>query len=198
MRVRSLLILMGAASVLSAADTEPRWVVLNRAAGSGGEGKDYGKLRDALRELQPLMPGNPRVVYNLACANAVLGNKPAALAGVRNLATMGLVYDFAADADLTSLRESGEFRAALKQTEENKKPVSHSSLAFALAERDLLPEDIAYDPPTRRFLVSSVHHSKIVTADGKEFAKADWPLLALRIDPITRFSLGGRRLAATL
>jgi hypothetical protein len=60
--------------------------------------------------------------------------------------------------------------------------VSHSSPAFALAERDLIPEDIAYDPKTRRFFVSSVRKSKIIAADGSEFAKTDWPVLALRVD----------------
>ena len=69
---------------------------------------------------------------------------------------------------------------------DNKKPVSHSSPAFALAEPDLIPEDIAYDPKTRRFFVSSVRKSKIIRIDGeanaRDFANADWPVLALRVD----------------
>jgi hypothetical protein len=168
--------------LLLAADTEPRWVVLNRAARQAREAKDYAKLREALRGLKPLMPGNPGVVYNLAVSDAALGDARDALAELRNLAGMGLVYDFAADASFSSLRESSEFAAIVKQIDGNKKPVSHSSPAFALAERDLIPEDIAYDPKTRRFFVSSVRKSKIIAGDGSEFAKADWPVLALRVD----------------
>jgi sugar lactone lactonase YvrE len=168
--------------LLLAADTEPRWQVLNRGAGQAVKAKDYGKLRETLRELKPLMPGNPRIIYNLAASDAVLGDKPAALRGLRNLARAGLIYDFAADGDFASLRESSEFAAIVKQVDGNKKPVSHSSPAFALAEPDLIPEDIAYDPMTRRFLVSSVRKSKIITDDDKTFAKTDWPVLALRID----------------
>lgn len=172
--------------VLFAADTEPRWIVLNHAAGQAIQAKDYAKLRETLLALKPLMPGNPRVIYNLAASDALLGDAPAALAELRNLAGMGLAYDFNADGGFSSLRRSSEFAAVVKQVDDNKKPVSHSSPAFALAERDLIPEDIAYDPKTQRFFISSVRQSKIVSIDGganqTDFAKSDWPVLALRVD----------------
>jgi len=180
--------------VLLAADTEPRWVVLNRAAGEAAKAKDHAVLRETLRKLKPLMPGNPSVVYNLAASDAVLGDTEAALIGLRNLAGMDLVYDFTADADFSSLRGSSEFAAIVKQIDENKRPVSHSSPAFTLRERDLIPEDIAYDAKTRRFFVSSVRKSKIIAigaaieggANETDFAKADWPVLALRVDSTRR------------
>jgi hypothetical protein len=183
--------LLLACFVLLATDTEPRWVVLNRAAGQASKIKDYAKLRETLLALKPLMPGNPSIIYKLAVADAALRDAPAALTELRNLAGMCLVYDFPADADFSSLRASGEFAAIVKRIDENKKPVSHSSEAFTLGERDLIPEDIAYDPATRRFFVSSVRQSKIIAVDGgaiggvahpKDFANVDWPVLALRVD----------------
>src|SRR6202167_4163681 len=129
------------AVIILGADTESRWLVLNHAARQASEAKDYVKLRETLLELKPLLPGNPRIVYSLAASNAVLGDPLAALAGLRNLAGMGLIYDFAADAHFSSLRESSEFGAIVKQIDENKKSVSHSTPAFAVTERDLLPED---------------------------------------------------------
>jgi sugar lactone lactonase YvrE len=161
-------------------------MVLNHAAHQAAEAKDYRKLRETLLELKTLLPGNPRIVYNLAAADAKLGDSPAALAGLRNLAGMGLIYDFAADADFSSLLKSREFADIVKRVDENKQPVSHSSPAFTLAERDLIPEDIAYDPGTRRFFVSSVRQSKIIAVrnatQSRDFAKADWPVMALRVD----------------
>jgi sugar lactone lactonase YvrE len=180
--VRSRALLLTAACFLLAADPEPRWLVLNHAAGQAAKAKDYAKLRATLQELKSLMAGNPTVVYSLAAADARLGNAAAALAGLRNLAGMGLIYDFAADADFSSLRGSPEFSAIVKRVADNKKPASHSTTAFTLAERDLIPEDIAYDPKTQRFFVSSVRMSKIISPDGHLFAKADWPVLALRVD----------------
>ncbi len=168
--------------LLVSADSEPRWRVLNHAARQAIQENNYAKLRATLVELKPLMPGNPRVTYNLAASEAKLGNPEAALAGLRNLADMGLVYDIAADKDFSSLIGKSEFAAVLKRIEENKKPVTHSTPAFALAEPDLIPEDITHDPKTGRFFISSVRKAKIVTGDGKQFAKAPWSVLALRID----------------
>jgi hypothetical protein len=168
--------------LLVSADSEPRWRVLNHAARQAIQENNYSKLRATLVELKPLMPGNPRVTYNLAASEAKLGNPEAALAGLRNLAGMGLVYDIAADKDFSSLGEKSEFAAILKRIDENKKPVTHSKPAFVLAERDLIPEDIALDPKTGRFFISSVRKAKILTGDGKEFAKAPWSVLALRVD----------------
>jgi sugar lactone lactonase YvrE len=170
------------AFLLTAADSEPRWRLLNHAARLAIQENNYAKLRETLVELKPLMPGNPRVTYNLAASEAKLGNPEAALAGLRNLAGMGLIYDIAADKDFSSLSGKSEFAAVLKRIEENKKPVTHSRPALTLAERDLIPEDIAHDPKTGRLFISSVRKAKIVTGDGKEFAKAPWSVLALRVD----------------
>ncbi len=179
---RSYLLLLCLTSLLIATDPEPRWRVLNQDARLAIEAKDYAKLRAILLDLQPLLPGNPRITYNLAASEAKLGNRAAALTGLRDWAEMGLVYDIAADEDFASLKSSREFAAIVKQIEASKRPVSHSSVAFPLKERDLIPEDLAYDPKTRRFFVSSVRKSKIVTTDGKEFAKADCSVLALAVD----------------
>ena len=187
--LRILLIAVCAACLVVLADNDnkdPKWRVLNREARQALQAKDYATLRDKLQELKALMPGNPVIAYNLAASNALLGDAQTALAGLRNVAAMGLIYDFPADPDFASLRESTEFRQIVQKVDDNKKPVSRSSLAFALAEPDLIPEDIAYDAKTKRFLVSSVRESKIISTDGHtaahDFAKADWPVLALRID----------------
>src|ERR1700691_5786266 len=126
------------AVIILGADTESRWLVLNHAARQASEAKDYVKLRETLLELKPLLPGNPRIVHSLAASNALLGDALAALAGLRNLAGMGLVYDFAADADFTSLRKSREFAEIVQRVDDNKKPVSNSTSSFKLAGRDLI------------------------------------------------------------
>jgi sugar lactone lactonase YvrE len=168
---------------LIAADPEPRWRMLNHTARQAIQDGNYARLRGTLLELKLLMPGNPRITYNLAASEVRLGNPAAALAGLRNLAGMGLVYDLSADMDFASLLEKSEFAAIVKRIKENQKPVTHATPAFTLAERDLIPEDIAYDAKTHRFFVSSVRKAKIITADGKDFARAPWSVLALRVDP---------------
>ena len=69
------------------------------------QAKDYAKLRETLLELQPLLPGNPRIAYNLAASEAMLGHREAAVAALRNWAGMGLVADLTADSDFASLHD---------------------------------------------------------------------------------------------
>ena len=179
---RFALLLCAAACLVLAADNEPRWRVLNRQARDAAQAKDYAKLRATLLELKPLMPGNPRITFSLAAVEAVLGNRDAALARLRNWAGMGLLYNLNADADFASLRATRDFTAILERVDQSRDTVSRSEPAFDLSEADLIPEDIAYDPRHRRFFVSSVRKAKIITGDGDEFAKTDWPVLALAVD----------------
>jgi hypothetical protein len=171
---------------MNGADPEPHWATLNRAAGQAEKAKDYARLRKTLAELLPLLPGNADICYKLAVANAQQGHKRQALAELRDLAAAGLVYDLASDQNLASLRGSPGFTAVLRRVEQNRKPAGHALAVQALPEPDLLPEDLAYDPETQRFFVGSVAQAKIVTADGRLFAKADYAVLALRIDPARR------------
>lgn len=168
--------------MLFAADPEPRWRILNKASREAAQANDYVKLRQTLIELKPLMPGNPLVTYNLAASNAKLGHRADAIAGLQNLAGMGLVYDLAADTDFATLLKSPDFVAVQTRMEANKKPVSHATPAFKVAEADFIPEDIAYDSKTKKFYISSVRTGKIVSGDGTEFAKAEWSTLALAVD----------------
>jgi sugar lactone lactonase YvrE len=167
---------------LHAADPVPRWLQVNQTAREALQAKDWAKLRATISDFAPMVPGNPRVAYNRAVAEAMLGNREAALRALQEWAAMGLIYDVAADADLASLRDAPEFSAVTARVAKSKEPVSHSTLAFPLPLRDMLPEDIAYDPATKRFFVSSVRKGIVITTDGKPFARSEWPILALRVD----------------
>jgi sugar lactone lactonase YvrE len=168
--------------MLAGADSAPRWQVLDRAADEALAAKDYKKLRTVLDELMREMPGNSRVTYNLAASEARLGEKVAALAGLRQVVAMGLTYDFLADEDFASLRDEPELIELRRRLEENRRPQTQARLVTTLAEGDLLPEDITYDEKTGRLFISSVRQAKIITSDGKLFATANWSVLALRID----------------
>ena len=170
------------AAACCAAEPEPRWRTLNHAARQAQEAGDYAGLRRVLVELRPLLPGNPQIAYNLAACEAKLGNREAAVAALRGVAGMGLVYDLAADSDFASLPGTPGWAAILRQMERNRRPVARAREAFPLAEPDLIPEDIAYDARTARFFVSSVRKAKILTGDGREFARTKWPVLALAVD----------------
>jgi sugar lactone lactonase YvrE len=169
-------------SALSAAADPARWRDLRATAERANKADDCVALRTALTELAPLAPNNPRNIYNLAACNSRLGQRDAALGGLATLAHMGLVYNIAADADFSSLLKSRAFQASAARMTRNGQPVTQASSVFSLAGTDLIPESIAYDALRHRWFIGSVRQAKIVSADGKLFARTQWSVFALAID----------------
>jgi hypothetical protein len=179
MRAGALLLLAGALAAQ-----------LRRTARTAREAKDYSALRDTLHKLYLMAPGHPGMVYNQGAVEALLGNQAPALDWLRTYAEMGFFWDIAADPDFAALRQSDGFQQVLDRMAENRKPFSHSQVAFTLPEKDLLSEDITYDPKTKTFYVSSVRHRKILAIDHRgamrEFIREGqdgvWGILAVAVD----------------
>jgi hypothetical protein len=149
--------------------------------------KDYPKLRDLLLQQNRLLNGSPRVVYNLACAAALSGNKEEALRWLGVYTRMGQIADLQKEADLATLAGDPRFTDLLKTMERNKLPISHSTAPFKISDPELLTEDLAYDASTRSFYVSSVLTKKIIRINAKgeesDFAKGlPWPPVAVSVD----------------
>ena len=180
--LRGVLALGAVALGVLSAEPVPRWRELNLQARKAAEANQYGALRKLLVELQPLMPGNPRNLYNAAACDAKLGRTAEALAELQHLAATGLIYDLAADDDFAALRKQPQFEAVIRQMQLNQEPVSHSAAEVTLAVPDLIAEDLAFDPVHHRFLISSVREGKILTPAGTVFASADGSVLALGVD----------------
>jgi sugar lactone lactonase YvrE len=160
-----------------------------RQAQNTYQAKDYPAYFENMKEVIKFRPDNPTMKYNLAGAQALVGNKSEALALLNTLAEMGLVYDAAADEDFSSIRDSEEFKSLLKKFAQNKMLIDHSEVAFKLSEKDLITEGVAYDPKTATFYVGSVHKRKIVRIDkkgaSKDFATAEsglWSVMGMKVD----------------
>jgi sugar lactone lactonase YvrE len=90
-------------------------------------------------------------------------------------APAGIASSAGKDEQLTASRPAGEGRA--------------SARAFTLAERDLLPESVAFDPASGSFFVGSMHKRKIVRRDRdgsvRDWAGPDrglWSIIGIKID----------------
>jgi hypothetical protein len=164
---------------------------LQQAARKAREGKDYRTYRARLLELHELLNGHPEVVFGLARAEAWLGHSQAALVWLGRYAAMRLTHEpIGTEPAFAALRGSPAFAAVARAIEANRRPVSHAVVAFTLPEKDMVSEDLAYDPATRTFFVSSVRHRKIL-AVGPGGAVCErvragqdgiWSVLALAVD----------------
>ena len=164
------------------AQAEARWELLNHAARDAVKAGNHQKLRDTLIELSPLMPGNVRIVYNLAASNAMLHEPAKALLELGRLCRMGVIFDLKADTDFASIASAPEFSQAIDCMAKNGETVTRAKLSVTLPGEDLLPEDLAYDAKTQRFLVSSIRKMQILDTSGNVLATSEWPILSLAID----------------
>ena len=152
--------------------------------------KDYPQLIDNMKAALALRPAHQTYMYWLAVGYALVGDKEKALSILSNAVTMGLVYPADKDPNLSSLRESDEFKKILSRIEKNRLPSGNATEAFTFPEKDLIPEGLAYDPINAEFFLSSIHKHKIVSIslrnrDAKDFsAPADglWSVTGMRVD----------------
>jgi hypothetical protein len=98
------------------------------------------------------------------------------------------------DEAFAGLRALPAFGAVADRLVANRQPVSRATLAWTLPEKDLVCDDIAFDPKTDTFFVGSVRHRKIlaVTRAGVaselvgEGQDGLWSVLALAVDAPSR------------
>lgn len=147
---------------LSAPAAEDPVRSLSEQATAAHGAKDYAAFLKHSRALADLVPWSVRARYNLACAHALIGEPAAAMRILERLATQQIAFDLPADDDLASLREREDFAEVQRRMDALSTPVGQAQPAFALGEKDLIPEGVAHDPQTGAFFVSSVRHRKIV------------------------------------
>lgn len=158
-----------------------------RAAREKGDAAGYLKL---MREAQRLRPDQPGAMYRLAGAYALNGKHDEALKLLDRIEAQGLFFNASTDADFASMRDLPAFQKTLSRMKDNMKARESSDVAFRIADRDFLPEGIAYDPKSKTFFVASVHQGKIVSRNEKGEVKAFgrgrddglWSVLALKVD----------------
>ncbi|MGH7580248.1 MAG: SMP-30/gluconolactonase/LRE family protein [Gemmatimonadales bacterium] len=160
-----------------------------------GRGDTAGYLEGTGRAFG-LAPAVPPVAYHHARALALRGRADSALALLERLAWQGAVAVFQAPDDSAFARLAGSpgWRGITAKIAEARRPISHSTPAFELAERDLTAEGTAWDAKTRTLFLSSIYKRKIVAiaADGtpRDFITGGQdgigPVVGLEVDPVRR------------
>jgi sugar lactone lactonase YvrE len=141
-------------------------------------------------------PQVPPVAYHHARALALSGETDSAVILLERLARQGAVaaFDAFSDSAFTHLTGAPAWRGIIGRIEQAKVPISNSSPAFELPERDLTAEGTAWDSKTRTLFLSSFYKRKIV-AIGPAGAARDFiaagqdgigSVVGLEVDPVRR------------
>ena len=154
-------------ALLATVASGPDPVALATQAAQAYAAGDFMAAAARYREALGVAPSAPGVLVGLGRSYARLGQTNDALEWLSRAADTGAGADAAAVAGaFGASSESGAVRALLSRFRGNVTPVVRSTLEFRLAEKDLLPESVAYDPADGAWYVGSMRKRKVVVVRG--------------------------------
>ncbi|HEY6825972.1 MAG TPA: hypothetical protein VI259_03880 [Gemmatimonadaceae bacterium] len=156
------------------AQAESTWREHDRAARAAAAKGDWTTFRDHYLRIETILRGHHSVVLALARAESKLGDTAAAFTYLRRYAAMGLARDISSDSGFFTLHSSPSWAEFQRRIAANVQPLPFRGVIATLPDSDFLAEDIVWDAPRRRFLVSSIRYGRIVAAtrDGKTYELA--------------------------
>lgn len=135
---------------------------LDAAALMAYRAKDYKQfVLDEQQALQ-LDPCNPRILYNLACGEALQDRADEAVQILDQLADRKLDLGEEQDSDFAAIRSTPQWHGLQEKLAKLRQPVVHSRMAFALSDPNLMAAGMAVDPRTGDAYIASVRERKIV------------------------------------
>lgn len=166
---------------------------LAEASARAYQAKNYKAFLELQKRIFALEPGNTGAVYNLACAQALNGHAAESVQLLDKLLALKIDLNADTDSDFKAIDQSPEWATFKKQLAELRQPIVHSTVAFTLPDKNLVPAGIAVDPQTGDTYIASVRERKILkrTKDGvvSDFATRKDGLMAvfdLVLDPVRK------------
>lgn len=157
---------------------------LAAAAQPPGAAQDARAAVASLEKLLGERPGDPHLWFYLARFQSELDPK-ASIAALEKVLELGEGF-LPSRESFTGVWDDPAFQATRAKLEARLPRLDYAPTAFELEDRTLLPEGIAYDPPSRTFFLGSIQGRVIRVAESgaaSEFAAAGGdPLLGLAVD----------------
>jgi hypothetical protein len=126
---------------------------------------DWPLFRAEIARVETLLQSSPdkaTVTYEMARTFAFGKQWPETIRWLQKAAELKVGLDPSRESIFTELRGTREFGEILAAVREATPAVSHSSPAFQIAEGDLAPESVAYDPKGKYFYFASMKKGKVV------------------------------------
>lgn len=129
---------------------------------SAEDDREFNKELERLRSL--LSTANEKGPIELQIANtyAAGGQFPEAIRRLRKVVDANLGFDPSRDIDFANLRDTAEFRSIMEEVHRQTPPVHNSRLIATIDERDVFPENVAFDIRRNAFLLGSTAKAEIV------------------------------------
>jgi sugar lactone lactonase YvrE len=165
---------------------------LQQQAAAASKAGDRQARLTAILKMRALLNDSPDAVEASAEAYLAAGETRQALKALDEFTQQGQSDNSivnGTDKHFTALHDLPEYKSVVTRMERNTTAIAQAETAFTLSDPKILPEDIAYDPRTKTFFITSVLQRKIlrITLDGKvtdsTLGPILWPVMAIKIDP---------------
>jgi len=126
------------------------------------------EARATIARIQGLLetrPDEPTLVYYLAAFQARAGDKADAIANLEKLAGIGNGFLPMPFMGFDAIWQDDAFRKVYAQLEAKLPRMADAPVVFEVADRDYIPEGIAWDPDSSRFFLGSIAERRIVSVD---------------------------------
>jgi hypothetical protein len=147
-----------------------------------GARRSIAVIEEALKQ----RPDDATLYFYLARFQAELGDKAASVAALEKVAALGDGFLPARELGFAPVWDDPKFQDVRARLEAKLPRLDYAPNAFELEDRELVPEGIAYDAPSRAFFMGSVAKGKILRLlpDGAvtEFASRLDPILGIAVD----------------
>ena len=140
----------------------------------------------AIEEALGQRPDDPTLYFFLARFQAELGDASASVAALEKAEALGDGFMPARALGFEKVWGDPRFQEVRARLEAKLPRLDYAPIAFELEDRELIPEGLAYDAPSRSFFMGSIAKGKIVRLwpDGavSEFASRLDPILGIAVD----------------
>ena len=142
---------------------------LNAEAIKAYQAKDYGSFLSYEKRALELEPDNPRVIYNVACGEALQGNAKDAVHLLNRLLLEKLDLGADTDGDFAQIRKTPEWAEFESRLADLRKPLSPSKVAFTISDPEIVATGVVVDAKTGDTFVGSVRERKILRRTKRGF-----------------------------
>lgn len=126
-------------------------------------------VRATITSIQRLLatrPNEPTLYYYLAAFQARAGDNANAVASLERLASIGTGFLPTPLMGFNAIWQDDAFKRVYAELEAKIPRVADAPVAFELADRNLIPEGIAWDPVSERFFLGSIAQRRIISVDA--------------------------------
>lgn len=141
---------------------------LAREATAAADAKDFDTYLAKMEQAVALRPDYPRMLVNLAAAQAAVGRPEDAIATLERLAKLGLSSPVEKSEEFASLRSRSDFQEIVKKLAANDYAKGEGEVTFTLQDVTGLMEGIAWREKTGQFYFGDVNGRAVWvrSADG--------------------------------